>query len=472
MKKLNELINCKYDNFIKSIEIDSRKVKPKSLFVAIKGFNVDHFNYIDDAIKNGCSAVVSEKAKKVKVPLIVVKDVNKTFLDICSKFYDKDNWNLRLIGITGTDGKTTTATILNKMLEKKINSAYIGTNGVEYKGNLKKINNTTFEVNELYNILNNLSKEKCQTVCMEASSEALLHNRLDRLIFSYIIVTNVTEDHLNIHKSLENYVDSKLKILNLTNKNSIIILNYDDKHYLDFVKKCHNKVYTYGVNKKCDFRIYNVNQKKKYTEFDIIFKTKKHHFKTFLLGIYNVYNLTASIVVLYLMEYSPYQIKKLVEDIKSISGRSELLNFKQNYKILLDYAHTTNSLKNIFIMTSTLKHKKIITVVGSAGGREKEKRQFMGKIVLENSDLVIFTMDDPRYESTLDIIDDLIGNYQKNNYLIIIDRKEAIKYALNKACTNDLILILGKGRDNYMAIKDEKVKYCDYEVVEDYFANK
>lgn len=120
MKKLNELINCKYDNFIKSIEIDSRKVKPKSLFVAIKGFNVDHFNYIDDSIKNGCSAVVSEKAKKVKVPLIVVKDVNKTFLDICSKFYDKDNWNLRLIGITGTDGKTTTATILNKMLEKKL----------------------------------------------------------------------------------------------------------------------------------------------------------------------------------------------------------------------------------------------------------------------------------------------------------------------------------------------------------------
>lgn len=465
MKKLNEIIECEFDIPIEGIKTDSRKVQKGDLFVAIKGFNSDHHLYIGDAINNGAVAVIgTEEQKNLNVCYIKVDDANKVLLDLLAKFYDNIDRKIDFIGITGTDGKTTTATIVSQILD----CCYIGTNGVCYKDYRWDTDNTTPEICDLYEILDKLYKLGCNLVVMEVSSEALLHGRVDNLLFKVACLTNIFEDHLNIHKTIENYVWSKKKLFTLVSENGYAVLNRDDKYYEDVKDCCKGEIYSYGISGAV-CKIDNINCQKSFTAFDICFLNNRYHIKSKLIGRYNVYNLTLAFVVSYLMGLSFQEIISRIEKVNEISGRGERLEFGQDYTIILDYAHTYNGIYSIVSSFKSFNYRRMIVVTGAAGGREKEKRARIGKMLLEEADYVIFTMDDPRYEVVNDIIDDLVSESKLTNYERVIDRGEAINRAFSIAKEDDLVLILGKGRDNYMAIEDKKVKYCDYDVIRKYF---
>lgn len=469
MMRLNELIDCPYDNQIFGIKSDTRDVKAGDLFVAVKGFNVDHADFVDDAISRGAVAVIAERELDVAVPVVVVSDVNQSFYEICAKFYHQADWQMQLIGITGTDGKTTTATILHDLLGEMYPCAYIGTNGISFGGKMEATSNTTPLTEFLYDYFDKLNREKCQYVSLEVSSEALLHHRVDALRFRYAILTNISEDHLNYHKTIENYVSAKAKLFTLLEEDGYAILNSDDSHFTEVRAKVNASLVTYGVNDDASFQIKNVKCFDDGCHFDIVHNQEVFHIESPLVGLYNAYNLTAAFIVCYLEQYDLNKVISLIREIKPILGRGEFLDFGQNYKIVLDYAHTVNGIDNILSTLNLIEHKRVITVIGSAGGREKEKRGSMGKVALEKSDYVIFTMDDPRNEKVSDIIDDMVSSSTNTNYERIENREEAIAKAFAMAEEGDIVAILGKGRDHYMAIGNERVEYCDYDVIQNYF---
>lgn len=465
MKRLNEIIECDYNISIKGIRTDSRKVEEGDLFVATKGFHVDRHQFINDAIKNGAVAVIGCLDLKLDVVYIKVEDSNYILCEILSNFYDHVEKKFRFIGITGTDGKTTSATIVSKILD----CAYIGTNGVSYQAHSFAINNTTPEICELYECLDRLHNLGCKLIVMEVSSEALLHGRVDCLKFDIVSFTNITEDHLNIHQSIENYVNSKKILFSLVKGNGFSILNIDDPHYFYVKDCCKGNVLSYGKDKNADFIIRKVDCKENSTNFDLQFLGNSYSICSKLIGEYNAYNLTLAFAICYFMGIDFPVIISKIRRIDHVIGRGEKLEFGQDYTIILDYAHTYNGIDNIISNLKKFHYKKITVVTGAAGGREKGKRAKIGKMLLDNVDHVIFTMDDPRYENVDEIIDDLLSDTKLENYERIVDRERAIVKALDYARCGELVLILGKGRDNYMAVWDQKLRYSDYDVICNYF---
>ena len=372
-----------------------------------------------------------------------------------------------MIGVTGTDGKTTTASIIRDLLGKDL-CGYIGTNGVEGKTFSDKLNNTTPECHLIYKYLYLFNKDNLKYVSMETSSEAFYRNRLSSFSFDVGILTNITEDHLNIHKSMDNYINSKKNLFRQIKSDGVAILNIDDKYYDEF-KDIHSNTLTYGKNPLADIYIKEVVENVSDTDITFVYKSKEYKVTSSLLGMFNVYNLMASILCLLSFNIEMDEILSRVRNINTPRGRCEFLDFNTNYKIVLDYAHTPNGLEAILNYLKNIKTNRIITVTGSAGGREKEKRCEMGRVVLEKSDIVIFTMDDPRNEDPNKIIKEMI-NDREGCYKIIIDRAEAINFALDHARSGDIVLIAGKGRDSYMAIGDKYIPYNDYEVIKEYFS--
>lgn len=459
MKKIKDLIDCSYDIEITGITDDSRLVEKGYLFVATKGFNVDHYDYIDDAIKKGCSFVICDRKINKNIPHLVVENINDLFFELCRRFYDLDLNKFNFIGITGTDGKTTTATIVNKLID---GSAYIGTNGLSVDDKTFSTSNTTPCVSELYKDLKIVEKNDSSTVVMEVSSEALLHDRVKGLEYKIIGFTNITGDHLNVHKTFENYVKCKMKLLDLLEDDGIVIVNGDDKILHNI--KCKN-MYTFGFDSDNNFVITNVVYNEKNT---IITINDSIIIDSPLVGKYNVYNVVMAYLIGKFFGVDDYLLLNRIKELSPIKGRCEFLDFGQNFDIVLDYAHTTNGIKCILDAFSD--YDNIIVVTGCAGGREKTKRRDIGKLIMDKSDIAIFTMDDPRYENVDEIINQMVLN--DTDYIRIIDRREAIKYALSIATPSSVVLILGKGRDDYMAIKDEKIKYCDYDVICDFYKEK
>lgn len=468
MKKLNELYNVDSNVVINAIKINSKEVKKGDLFICTMGVNADRHDFIDDAIKNGAAAiVVSKDVGEKSVPVIKVSDTNKEFRSLCARFYDFPYKKLEMIGVTGTNGKTTTAELIYQLIGNSC--AYIGTNGKKYKGREESIRNTTPDIDRLYPYFNEFIDAGCKTVCMEASSEAFFRHRLDEISYDIAVLTNITQDHLNIHKTLENYIDCKCELFRQVKNDGYSILNSFDKHFEE-VKKCANgKVLTYGFLDSDDLIIKNYDELVDGTNITLRYDKKDYEVKSPLIGSFNVFNLVAAILVCLCRKMNMEDILKNVQKLNQIKGRMEILPFTNKYTVMLDYAHTPDALDKILTYLNEVKKGRIITVTGSAGGRETEKRPDMGKIVLDKSDYVIFTMDDPRYEDVNKIIDDLIKNSKNTNYERIIDRKEAIYKALSLAKEGDIILIAGKGRDNYMALKNEYVPYCDYDVIKSYY---
>lgn len=456
--KLKDLIDYDLDIEISGIVDDSRLVKDNYIFVATKGFNVDHYDHIKDAIDNGCVFLVVDREIDFSFPHIIVDNIDKYYKELCLKFYDINLEDFSFIGITGTDGKTTTATIISRLIP---NSAYIGTNGLTINGETISTSNTTPCISELYRDLRKIKDAGIKTVVMEVSSEALLHNRVDNIKFDIIGFTNITGDHLNIHGSFENYKKCKMKLLDLIKDDSYVVINGDDVNLQGI--KCKN-MYSFGKG-NVNFTIKNVDYVNKNVLITLKYKDIEYSITSPLNGEYNVYNVVMAFIISLLYGVDSNELIDNIKKLTPISGRCEELDFGQDYTIILDYAHTINGIENIL---NTFKdYDRIITVTGCAGGRDHEKRPIIGNVVMSKSDISIFTMDDPRFENVDTIIDEMVG--ENKDYIRIIDREEAINYALSIASIGDVVLILGKGRDNYMAIGDKKVKYNDYDVIKRYF---
>ena len=450
-----------------NIKTNSKYVKKNDIFICTHDELEDRHKYIND-IKKASAIIVDKDTKKHgEIPLIKVNNTNDTLFDIYSKYYENPLENLDIIAVTGTDGKTTTASVIKDLLKSFEETAYLGTNGFIYKDKNIKTQNTTPAINTILKYANILKEENIKNLVMEASSEGLLHNRCQNLKFKRAIITNITGDHLNIHKTFENYLNSKLKLFKLLEKDGIAIINTDDISY-NHIKKMKINTISYGSKKNADYKIENIKEEKNKTTFILKHKGKTFKIESPLLGRFNVYNLTASIACLNSLDIDIHNLIEKIKNIKPISGRMNIFYTKKNAQIILDYAHTLKSTTEILTFANKIKEGKIITVVGSAGGREKEKRKDIGKIVTELSDEVILTTDDPRYEKVENIIKDLTKTCTKNNYIFIKNRKKAIKTAIKKANQNDLILILGKGTDNYMAIKNKYKKYNDLKVIKKY----
>jgi len=466
MKKLSELYHCNYDTLVNDIKINSREITKGDIFVCTMGVNDDRHNFIDDAIAKGASAIVVSKEVNKSIPTIKVENTNKELPALAKRLYDYND-ELTLIGVTGTDGKTTTSNIVRQLLGID-KCGLIGTVGVFGKEFQDKPNNTTPDSHLLYKYLGTFVKEGLKYVTMEASSEAYYQKRLDSFNFDIGILTNITRDHLNIHKTMGNYIECKKKLFESISASGLAILNMDDEYYNEFLSVCNCNIMTYGKDNNATLVISSYKEHDTNTEITFKYNNKEYKFTSPLVGHYNVYNLAAAMLALLVLNYSFEEILEKIPNLTLAPGRSEMLEFGQKYKIVLDYAHTPNALYNILTFLNSIKKGKVITVTGSAGGREKEKRQDMGKVCQELSDLVVYTMDDPRYEKVNDIINDLIDK-TKDNYIAIEDRKEAIKKAFEIADENDIVLIAGKGRDNYMAIEDKYIDYNDYEVIKKYF---
>ena len=466
MKKLCDLFECDLDIEILGIEDDSRKIKDGYIFVATRGFNVDHYDYIDDAIKNGAVAIVVDRAVDCNVPVFVVNNINDYYFELCSKYYDVFFDDFEFIGITGTDGKTTTASVVTELLEDVNNCCYIGTNGVRIGDEFLNTNNTTPCVSELFSHLKFVKERKCKVIVMEVSSESLLHDRLKPFKFSLCGFTNITEDHLNVHKTIENYRNCKFKLLDLLVEKSFVVVNGDDENCKMIDK---DNVYTFGFGSDNYCVIKNVKEMSKNVHFDLWIKNIKYKLISPFCGKYNIYNVTMAFLICMLRGVDTDYLIEKISNLSIVSGRREYLSFGQNFDIILDYAHTYNGIK--CLLESVSCYKKIIVVTGAAGGREKEKRPKIGKLILDNSDIAIFTMDDPRYENVDEIINEMVSTSNKD-YIRIINREAAIARAFELADSDSVVLVIGKGRDNYMAIEDKKIPYCDFDTIEKYFINE
>lgn len=459
MKKINELIPCEYDISITGITDDSRDVKPGYLFVATHGFHVDHFDYIEDAIRNGCCFVICDREIDFDIPHLIVHDVNLTYIELCQKYYDIDLNDFHFIGVTGTDGKTTTTTVVHRLLE---DCAYIGTNGVEVGNQEFGTHNTTPCVGELYQDLSIIKKNHCHTVSMEVSSEALLHDRVHGFSYDIVGFTNITGDHLNVHNSFDEYVSCKMKLLDHLKEDGYVVYNGDDENLR---RISHPHAISFGFDSHNQYVIEDVDYQKRKTI--ITLSHQKEHWKIIspFIGKYNVYNIVMAFLICRFYGVSDEVLLQKIQELKPIKGRCEFLDFGQDYDIVLDYAHTINGISSI--LDTFQNYKNVIVVTGCAGGREAYKRRVIGEMIIKRSDYAIFTMDDPRFESVDDIIDQMVGD--DKDYYRFLNREEAISFAFSIADAGSVVLILGKGRDDYMAIGGKKIPYNDYDVISKYF---
>jgi len=442
---LKDIINTNKNIKFNKLVFNSKEVNKNDIFIL---YNSNNKKYIKEALDRKCKLVLTTIDYKDKKVLKINLNDLKNILD---KYYNFPLNSLNLIGVTGTDGKTSVTSIISDMLK----CPSIGTNGFKYLGKYYSLNNTTPSLDILYLCFNKVRDNN--NIVMEVSSEAYLTNRIPNLKFDIGILTDITRDHLDKHKDLNNYIECKL---NLFRNSKISILNRDSKYYKLFYDNS-NKVYSYGFNKESNFRIIKY---KLFIDKSIIwFKYLNRYYKVEypLVGLFNVYNIASSILTISLI----YDIKtsiKLCKNIKPVLGRMNIV-YNKDYKIIIDYAHTEKSTLEILKFYQRFS-KNIITIVGCAGGRYKEKRKIIGDIVLKYSKLVIFTMDDPRYENVNSIILDMI-NPKYNNYIVEINRKKAIEKGISLCKKKYILLILGKGSDNYMMINNSKEYYSDYDTV-------
>lgn len=440
------------------IKTNSKEIKKGDIFVCTLG-NYDKTKYISDAKKKGSSLVITDDNYKEGEKVYKVHDINNYLREILDYKYDYPLENKTLIGITGTDGKTTTASIIRDLL----NGASIGTNGLEWEEFSQELHNTTPSLDTLFKCFNLINKEKINNIVMEVSSESYLTKRIPTLKFDVGVFLNISEEHLDKHKDFDNYLLCKKELLQ---NSKIKIINKDSPYFNKIVSGLENYL-TYG-HAKSDLEIlkYKLSFDKTIIKFKYLGKI--YHITSPYLGKYNVDNLMASILVLLSLNYDINNIIGRINNLQTIKGRMEKIT-RNGKNIFIDYAHTLNATNEILKFLHKYSHKNLITVIGCAGDRYKEKRPLIGKIALKYSKIVIFTKDDPRGEDVNEIINEMLSKTKKKNYFSVISRKNAIFMAINMAKENDLVVILGKGRDNYMAIGDKHILYSDIYTINEYF---
>ena len=443
-------------------ECDSRKVCKGQTFIAIKGLTVDGHDFINNAIENGASKIICEHEIDVPVPYEIVPNTENWLKETLKKEYGEYIDKLKLIGVTGTNGKTTSCYLTYQMLNMLgVNTAYIGTIGFQHKDEIIELNNTTPDVLTIYKLLYHAYENKCEAVVMEVSSQALSYDRLFGINYSIISFTNLTEDHLDYHKTMENYLKAKLLILNHLKKDAVITANMDDKEYIKFKKENH-KFLTFGING--DYKIKSTDINPINTKLNFSFNSKDYNVTIPLTSKFNVYNYLTMLSIVNSYGLDIEDIIKNTNKLHAPKGRCEAYPVNNGYAII-DYAHTPDAVEKVITAYNELKTNRVITIVGCGGDRDPKKRPIMGDIATRLSDYVILTSDNPRTEDPKKIMDDILNGVKTNNYEVILDRKSAIKKGIDIMEKGDILLILGKGHENYQIIGREKHHLDDAEEV-------
>ena len=457
---------------IKGISCNSKNVSDGFIFVAIKGNRQDGNKFIREAIDRGAKAVIVDDAGKFKargkgeVPFIAVKDTRKALAKLAAEFYGNPSSKVKVVGITGTNGKTTITYLIEALLKRAgFSAGVIGTINYRFKNKIIVSKNTTPGPVELESMLADMLKQGVDYCLMEVSSHALHQERVGGIGFHSAIFTNLTQDHLDYHKTLGNYFRNKAKLFKNLSQDAFAVINNDDSYGKRLKKLTRGKVITYGIDNNARVMARDIEFDCKRTRFRLVCPEGKIILNSRLIGKHNVYNMLATVAWALGEGIKLSTIKSAIEEFDFVPGRLQRIASRSKFSVFIDYAHTEDALKNVINSLRYLSKGKIIVVFGCGGERDKTKRPKMGKTVTRLSDFAVITNDNPRSECPLDIIGDIKRGITKKNYCVIPDRLKAIKKSLSLAGPGDIVLVAGKGHENYQITKGRIAHFDDQEAV-------
>lgn len=462
---------------IQDITADSRAVKPNSLFIALDGATVDGHNYIDKAVDAGAVAVIVSKPVTVPadVCVITVDDTRQAMMVCVPYFFDYPANRMRMVGVTGTNGKTTTTHMIRHILKAQgFKVGVIGTVHIMIGDTSYPIHNTTPDVVDLQHILHQMVQENVEYCVMEVSSHALALGRVSGVEFDTAVFTNLTQDHLDFHKTFENYLAAKCKLFeqvsapNQVKDNKGAVINIDDSYGYRVMEKTTAPTITYSTLGKGTLNASDVHMSTKNSQYTVNYKGESYPVSMNTTGLFNVYNTLAAIGACLQEGISMEAIDTALKTFSSVPGRFELIEEGQDFAVVVDYAHTPDGLQNILETAKAIKENRIIIVFGCGGDRDATKRPIMGRIAAEYGDKIYVTSDNPRTEDPVQIVKDVEVGVKEvlregTSYEVIVDRREAINHAIHDAKAGDIVIIAGKGHENYQILKNETIHFDDRE---------
>ena len=452
---------------VEAMYYDSRKATPRSLFFCIRGLTVDGHDYALEAVKKGSHILVLERDVDVE------GDITKVFVEnsriamalMAKNFYGNPAANISLIGVTGTNGKTTTTYLIKSVLEKMGHKVGLIGTITNMIGNRKiPSQHTTPESLDLQKLFRDMVDQEVDSIVMEVSSHSLAMERVAGCEYDVGIFTNLSQDHLDFHKTMEEYREAKAKLFK---QSKVSIINVDDDNGQWIKERTDGKIYTYGIRKDADIYARELEITEKGVAFELYTPEGHHPVRLGIPGIFSVYNALAAAGACYALNIPLHLIVQGLEKVKGVPGRFELLDTQTDYSVILDYAHTPDGLENILKTASEFAKGRIVTLFGCGGDRDPAKRPIMGEIAGKYSDFCIITSDNPRSEDPMSIINQIVPGVEKTKcpYVIIEDRKEAIRYALQTAQKDDVIILAGKGHETYQILKDKTIHFDEKEIV-------
>ena len=455
---------------ISGVNIDSTKIKPGDLFIAISGSKYDGHDFIPEAIKNGAKAIITNGRSfpNLRVPQLKVKNPRKVASIVAASFYQNPSRNLKMIGITGTNGKTTVCSILSKILEcAGYNIAQLGTLGLKSKLINSPKTLTTPDAISLQKTLSFLKKNKYSHVIMEVSSHGIDQHRTDCIDFDFAVFTNLTPEHLDYHKSMESYFRTKAQLFKHLKNNAVAIINDDDQYGRRLKSEIKCQKTCFSMKNKNQIHYKNLSMSLDGISGKIKAGNHNYMIQSKLIGEFNAENILSALAVAHSLGIRKDIIEKGIKLCSSIDGRMEIFNQMNGSKVIVDYAHTPDAYQKILSTIKNLSsiNSRLLLVFGAGGERDKTKRSKMAKIAEMYSDYCFITPDNPRNENPKQISEDIIKGFKGKNYLLFNCREEGLKSALNEAKKNDVVVVLGKGREEYQEIANEKVFYSDIDII-------
>lgn len=454
---------------LRDIKTSHKDVKKGDLFIALHGENFNGNDFIKQAFDNGAQAVISDE-KNDDERIIYVENARKAYSLACKNFFDRACDNLKIIAVTGTNGKTTVANTTTEMLRYAgAKVGLIGTLGAKVEDEVIDTGFTTPDPYILHKLFKKMEDDKCEYVVMEASAHALALDKLEGIKFEIGVLTNITEDHLDYFKNMENYTKAKMKLFD-RERTKLGLICVEDELCKENLLKIQVPFLTYGFNKYSDIKAENIKKSFSGTYFDCDFFNEYMAVKTNLVGEYNILNALAAIGICRSLGVPKELVRIGMSCINPVEGRFNIINMKDN-NIVIDYAHTPDGLEKILETAKDLSENKLVVIFGCGGNRDRQKRPIMGEIASRIADDVILTSDNPRFEEPYAIIDEIKSGIKKD-CKVIENRKKAIEYALNNYKNGETIVIAGKGAEKYQEIKGVKYPYNDFDVVYKYYRKR
>ena len=461
------------DRAVESIAYDSRRVQRDGLFVALRGEKSDGHNFVDQAIEKGATVIVAERAEKnSRATSVVVENTRSAMADLAARFYNYPARKLKLAGVTGTNGKTTTTFLIKHICEKAgMRCGLLGTVRYEIGERVLPAARTTPESLDLQELLAQIRDAGCKAAAMEVSSHALALERVRDIEWDAAVFTNLTQDHLDFHGTMENYFEAKAKLFEQLprqekKKKPIAVINIDDRYGQKLIAKIDNKVsvVTFGTGLKADFRSSNYRMEFGGTSYQLDARGKSYLVRVPLIGRFNVANSVAALAAANALGIGLREAVLSLGKSPQVPGRLEMVPAKRQFQVFVDYAHTPDALLNVLKTLRELEPRKLIVVFGCGGNRDREKRPLMAAVADQNADYAIITSDNPRKEDPDEIITEIEKGFRGNHFEKITERAAAISRAIDLAQSRDIVLIAGKGHENYQEFADHTVPFEDIQV--------